>query len=377
MTSEEKKKLAGYLASLDRNERAKLMKRASQLRKSSVKRPARSYIDMEEEDLPIRNRAPGMDDYLWRIVQYETHVASLPTRHAGKTGLVIEVNRKTAVVLVDEETKECFFAPELGSEGKVDVAVGDEGVVETRSDKEFIVAVGQRRTKLSRPDVHVQAKERVIAANIDTVVVVTSIVSPPLHPRIIDRYLIAIQRGGCRAVLAVNKLDLLSGDELEEELAKLRPYEALGVPVIRCAAAKREGMSDLRSCLTGQLSAFVGHSGVGKSSLINSLKPDLNLKVGDVSEGYGRGTHTTTSSSLLDLGDLRVIDTPGIRSFGLWQLRQEDLPWYFPEFSSVGRCKFRDCSHTHEPHCAVKEAVASRSLSRSRYDTYLRILDTL
>ena len=133
-------------------------------------------------------------------------------------------------------------------------------------------------------------------------VVVVSVVSPPLHPRIIDRYLIAIQKGGCQPAIVVNKIDLLPQAEREGELAKLACYERLGVPVLPCAAASHEGIEALRELLAGQLAAFVGHSGVGKSSLVNALKPELDVKVGDVSAGYGRGTHTTTSSTLLDLG---------------------------------------------------------------------------
>ena len=158
----------------------------------------------------------------------------------------------------------------------------------------------------------------------------------------------------------------------------MKPYEGLGVPIIRCSAAEGRGRTELRRALAGKVSAFVGHSGVGKSSLLNSLKPDLGLQVGDVSHGYGRGTHTTTRSTMWDIGEgTKIIDTPGVRSFGLWKLTAAELPWYFPEFSAVGRCKFRDCGHTHEPVCAVKDAVEAGDISRDRYDTYLRILESL
>ena len=129
--------------------------------------------------------------------------------------------------------------------------------------------------------------------------------------------------------------------------------------------------------LSGKLCAFVGHSGVGKSSLLNALEPGLGIETGEVWRGYGRGTHTTTASTLHQVGNgLRVIDTPGIRSFGLWNLDAAELSFYFPEFQGVA-CRFAGCSHSHEPSCGVKAAVASGRIARVRYDTYLRLMAEL
>ena len=176
-------------------------------------------------------------------------------------------------------------------------------------------------------------------------------------------------------VLTVNKCDLLDDLNRDAELDKLGPYRDV-VPTVLCSSASGEGVDQIRAMLAGQTCAFVGHSGVGKSSIINAIAPDLSLNTGSVSEGYGRGTHTTTSSTLHEIGDnTNLIDTPGIRSFGLWDIKPEDLPWYFPEFDEFrGDCKFRDCSHTHEPSCGVKTAVLKGDLSSFRYDTYMRIL---
>jgi ribosome biogenesis GTPase len=395
MTAQEKTQLDNYLASLDRAERAKLLKRAAQLKKATVRAPVRRPTDSasvrdllgrhasepahdvdlqedqwgeEEEEFvhPTPKPRQSLDDFLWRLVQLDS--VPVPER-TDPTGLVIEVGRRSCSVLVDGEVIDCPLSKELAATQQSGLAVGDQAYLNGAT----VVGAATRRTKLSRPDVDKLHTERVIAANIDTVVVVVSVISPPLHPRVIDRYLIAIQRGGCRAVLAVNKLDLLDSASQEVELQKLACYEALGVPVVRCSAWQRRGMDELRRELSGQLAAFVGHSGVGKSSLINSLKPELALKVGEVSQGNRRGAHTTTSSTLLDLGEMRLIDTPGIRSFGLWALREEDLPWYFPEFAAAGSCKFRDCTHTHEPECAVKDAIDDGIVARERYETYLRI----
>jgi ribosome biogenesis GTPase len=228
---------------------------------------------------------------------------------------------------------------------------------------------------LSRPDVENGNIERIIAANIDVVVVVVSVVAPPLHPRIIDRYMVAIQRGGAKMLLAINKVDLLGSSNRESELAKLDPYRS-SISMVYCSTTDSTGIEDLRELLKGQTCAFVGHSGVGKSSLINAFEPSLSILTGSISEGYGRGTHTTTSSTLHELqGGTNLIDTPGIRSFGIWDIAAKELAWYFPEFEDLrSNCKFRDCTHSHEPQCGVKQAVSNGCLSKARYDSYLRIL---
>lgn len=366
------------------SERQRLMKRAAQMRKAAqakVGGPKRlRVLDPleDEDDLPIRKseRSVPMDEYVWRVLQEEEAQPETYIPEGSLSGTVITVGARSCQVVLDGRTVECTLSADLASSQQTDLAVGDEAILEKRGSAYVVHGAKPRRTKLSRPDPGKASLERVVVANVDRVVVVVSVVSPPLHPRLIDRYLIAIQRGGAKMALAVNKLDLL--DDPTEELAKLRPYEALGVPIVRCSATRGEGKEELRELLKGSLSAFVGHSGVGKSSLLNSLKPELGLNTGGVSEGYGRGTHTTTASTLWDLGDgTRVIDTPGIRSFGLWNIREEDVPWYFPEFALAGRCRFNNCTHTHEPDCAVKEAVGRGEISEDRYDTYVRIRRSL
>ena len=212
-------------------------------------------------------------------------------------------------------------------------------------------------------------------ANVDSVLIVVSVVRPPLHPRLIDRYLIAIQNGGAKPLICVNKIDLLGEDK--SELDVLEPYRKIGIPVIECSTRESLGIEEMRELLRGQKVVFVGHSGVGKSSLINAFAPDLNLVTGGVSEGYGRGTHTTTVSSLHRLAsDTTLIDTPGIRSFGLWSVTQNEIERSFPEFVGL-ECKFNDCSHTKEPGCGVLAAVESGSISGDRYSTFLRLREEL
>jgi ribosome biogenesis GTPase len=204
--------------------------------------------------------------------------------------------------------------------------------------------------------------------------IVVSVVSPPLHPRLIDRYLIAIQNGGAKPLICVNKIDLL---EDQTELKVLEPYRKIGIPVIQCSTRDEIGIDEVRDLLQGQMVVFVGHSGVGKSSLINAFAPELNLVTGGVSEGYGRGTHTTTVSSLHRLPhDTTLVDTPGIRSFGLWSVTQNEIERSFPEFVGL-QCKFNDCTHTKEPGCGVLAAVERGDISSDRYSTFLRLRDEL
>ena len=254
------------------------------------------------------------------------------------------------------------------------LVVGDEVTVGMVGDQRSVISVRSRRTKLSRPDVNDSNIEKLIVANVESVLIVVSVVSPPLHPRLIDRYLIAIQNGGAKPLICVNKIDLL---EDITELEVLEPYRKIGIPVIQCSTRDSLGIDELRNLLHGQMVVFVGHSGVGKSSLINSFAPELNLVTGGVSEGYGRGTHTTTVSSLHRLPNgTTLVDTPGIRSFGLWSVTQNEIARSFPEFVGL-QCKFNDCTHTKEPGCGVLEAVASGAVSGDRYSTFLRLRDEL
>ncbi len=250
---------------------------------------------------------------------------------------------------------------------------GDEVTLALLGGKYVVAAVAPRRTKLSRPNVDT-GLEQIIVANVDIVVIVVSVGSPPLHPRLIDRYLVAIEQGGAVPAVFVNKLDLL---EDSAELDCLDAYRSAGVTVLLGSAAKDEGFEQLREHLVGKVCAFVGHSGVGKSSIVNRLKPDAALDTGGVSEGYGRGTHTTTTSSRHCLPDGTVlIDTPGIRSFGMYRLTSSDLEAAFPELAEFD-CRFGDCTHTHEPGCGVRSAVDMGAVAASRYDAYVRLRQEL
>ena len=285
-------------------------------------------------------------------------------RMALTNGMVVETGLGFCDVLCNGERVRCR------TDG--DAATGDQ--LRFSPERRCVEEILPRRTVLSRSDPHNRRVERVIAANIDVVVNVVSLKNPPLRPGLIDRYLIAIGKSGAEALVCVNKIDLL---ESADEFEPLLPYETLGIPVIRCSAATGEGIGELADSLAGKLCVFAGHSGVGKSSLLNALDSGLTLDTAAVSSGNQRGRHTTTSSALYRLPNgAMIIDTPGIREFGLWDVGPADVRRYYSEFEGRA-CAFGDCSHTHEPDCGVKAAVEAGEIARARYEGYLRILQTM
>ncbi|MBB3190884.1 small ribosomal subunit biogenesis GTPase RsgA [Halomonas cerina] len=238
-----------------------------------------------------------------------------------------------------------------------------------------VVARGERDNVLERPDARGQLKP--VAANIDQLLIVFA-VEPAPHANLIDRYLVAAEATGIAPVLVLNKVDLLPsrGGELRELLGR---YEALGYPVVTTTTAREGGLDALYRRLAGRTSVFVGQSGVGKSSLIDRLLPDENLRIGALSEDSRKGRHTTTTARLYAMacgGEL--IDSPGIREFGLTHLEERQVAEGFIEFRAhLGHCRFRDCRHRHEPGCALLAAVEHGDIHPDRFASYRRIVDSL
>ena len=365
MDKDTRQRLLDRYHALSRKERAKLDEEAATLRRkaspTSTRRPR--IADDEEHDEGGRHEQgwikPPLETFLLGLLQREEPAGD-------EVGTVVSLDLGRATVEIGGERRTLRLAPKLADEGNEGgIAVGDRVTVAA----DAVRTVLKRRTWLGRTDPGT-GQPRAIVANVDAVVVVVSVVAPPLHPRIVDRYLIGIGRGGAEALVAVNKIDL--GDA---ELALLEPYRAAGIPIVPVSADAGVGLTELKGRLRGKVCAFVGHSGVGKSSLVNALMPEAAQPVGAVSEGYGRGTHTTTASATFDLGNgTRLIDTPGIRAFGLGRLTRAELAWGFPEFADHP-CRLRDCGHTHEPDCGVKDAVESGEIAEFRYDTYLGLLE--
>jgi ribosome biogenesis GTPase len=292
----------------------------------------------------------------------------------GSAAIVMSVTGAQCRVFRDGAEIDCNVPPHIAMLRGSALAAGDRVILEG----DTVETVLPRQSVLARPDPINKHLQRMIAANIDVVVHVVSLKSPPLRPRLIDRYLIAIQRGGAQPVLCVNKIDLLSDEEREEELAKLAPYRDLEVPVIAVSTKSGEGLDTLRSHVEGKMAALVGHSGVGKSSILNALDERLQLATGGLHR-RGTGRHTTTRATLYDFGaGTYLIDTPGIREFGLWDLDRESLRDYFPEFVEPSEsCRFTNCTHVHEPDCEVKRRLESGDLNLARYETYVRLYESL
>ncbi len=293
----------------------------------------------------------------------------------ASVGIVMSVSSGRCRAFRDDAELDVIVPSEIAVKQKSRLAVGDRIVIREESGIHRLARVLPRTSVLARPDPLHKHVQRLVAANIDVVVNVVSVKSPPLRPRLIDRYLIAIQRGGATPVICVNKVDLLDDQTRDEELGKLDVYRALDVPVIACSTTTGEGLDTMRSLLEQRTSALVGHSGVGKSSILNALDSRLQLAIANVSAKRGTGRHTTTSSTLIDFGGgTYIIDTPGIREFGLWNLDRDTLRDYFPEFAGPDEfCRFTNCSHVHEPDCEVKTRVEAGTLDRARYETYMRL----
>ena len=259
------------------------------------------------------------------------------------------------------------------------VAVGDRVQVEDKGgDAPVVGDIEPRRNYIIRRSSNLSKEFQIIAANLDQAVLVATLTNPETSTTFIDRFLATAEAYQVPAVLAFNKIDLLDTDEWRSRLDELRTmYESIGYPVITMSAATGEGADALRAQLAGKMSLLSGNSGVGKSSIINLLVPDAHVRVGDVSHTHHKGMHTTTFSELLDLpGGGAIIDTPGVKAFGTIDFERAEVAHYFPEiFRISNNCRFNNCTHTHEPGCAVLEAVEQGKIAPSRFTSYLSILE--
>jgi len=261
------------------------------------------------------------------------------------------------------------------------IAVGDlVRLLPIDSKEGSIVVIEERYSSLSRLDISGK-KEQLIAVNIDQALIVSSLVLPPLKNALIDRYLIAAERGNIHPVIVVNKIDRLDDASPEERSIYqefIIIYEQLGYPIISVSTKTGVGLINLRAVMKNKTSVFAGQSGVGKSSLLNAAF-GMNLKIGELTQKTFKGRHTTTTAKLMPLPDGGYcVDTPGIRSFGVWNLQREDVINHFREFHPfASKCRYPNCSHINEPVCAVKEAVNLNKISTLRYQSYKSLMDEI
>lgn len=252
------------------------------------------------------------------------------------------------------------------------VVVGD--VVQV--DGESIVAIEPRKNYIIRKSSNLSKESHILAANIDQVFLVVTIKKPETPFEFIDRFLLTANAYHIPVVIVLNKVDILDEDEMALASAIKALYEAnLGYKVVFTSTVTGEGVEEVKAMLKGKLSLFSGNSGVGKSSLLNLLQPSLGLKVGDVSRQHQTGMHTTTYSEVFDIAGGKVIDSPGIKGFGIIDMEAAEISKFFPDIAKFAlECRFDDCKHINEPSCAVLKALEEQKIAMSRYNSYKSIL---
>lgn len=256
------------------------------------------------------------------------------------------------------------------------VAVGDRVELRAHADGGWTIeAVEPRESELARRAPGGGGRAKVIVANVDQVVIVLAAARPEPHRRMLDRFLVLCEANYLPAIVVVNKTDLVPGDEVR---ARFAPYQAAGYRVLPVSVRDGIGIDAIKQLLCGRTSVLTGPSGVGKSSLLNAIQPGLSLRTGEVSEAVNKGQHTTVSAELvpLECGGY-VADTPGLREVGLWAVPLDELDSFFPEFEPyLDQCRFTaSCTHTHEPDCAVRAAVAAGEVDPERYESYRLLLE--
>lgn len=261
------------------------------------------------------------------------------------------------------------------------VAVGD--VVDYDLDKStdeirgVITNIRDRENYIVRKSVNLSKQIHIIASNVDQVFLIVTINNPPTTTSFIDRFLVTAEAYDIKAVLVFNKIDTFDEEMLNEQLYMQHIYSEIGYECLRVSAKEGTGIDKLKAMMEGKTSMFSGHSGVGKSTLVNAVEPNLDLKTKEISLQHQQGQHTTTFAEMFDLSfEASIIDTPGIRGFGIIDMEKGEIGDYFPEFFALKQdCKFNNCLHRDEPNCAVKSALEKDEIAWSRYRSYIQILD--
>ncbi len=294
------------------------------------------------------------------------------------SGVVVRATGSWYEVLAGAECLRCRIRGRMrlkGVRSTSPVVVGDRvaGECDAAGDP-VITAVEPRRNYVIRRASNLSKESHIIAANVDQALLMVTLRQPETAPEFVDRFLVTCEAYKVPAVLVLSKADL----QEPEELAAFRAvYEAVGYRVLTVSTASGEGVEQVRALLQGRTTLVSGNSGVGKSTLVQAIDPALDIRTGEISESHGKGRHTTTFSAMYPLREGgSVIDTPGIKGFGLIDIGEGELWHYFPEMMRIGRgCRFYNCTHTHEPGCAVTAAVAQGGIAPMRYESYLKMLD--
>ncbi len=308
-------------------------------------------------------------------------------------GIVSRIESKNIYVLYEEKEIICYLRGrlKLEAEWKKDkllytdlIVVGDYVDFELNEDGTGVIEkIPERRNYLSRKAPYIKGVsekgkrfEQLIAANVDYTFCVVSVDKPKFNNRVLDRMLVTAESCETTPIIVINKYDLMKKRKKDYWYDL---YTALGYKVIKSSVVTMKGIDEIKQLIQGKTSVFIGHSGVGKSSILNQLDSRINQKVDEISEAWGKGKHTTVTAQLFKLNDNTfVIDTPGVREIEPYGLTREDITHYFREIAIVAKnCRFNTCTHTHEPDCAVKTAVEEEIIPFERYDSYLRLVETL
>lgn len=257
------------------------------------------------------------------------------------------------------------------------LTVGD--IVEFNPESGYITALHDRRNYIVRKPANLSKQLHIIAANMDQCLLVVTIKNPTTATAFIDRVLATAEAYRIPAILAFNKIDTLDDDELEYLTALENLYHSIGYKTIRLSAKNGDGIDNLKEILQGKITLLSGNSGVGKSTILNLIAPEFAARTGEISSSHHKGMHTTTFSEMYEIGEKSyLIDTPGIKGFGMVNMEIDEIAHYFPEiFKESKNCRFNNCSHTHEPGCAVLNAIENHTISQSRYQSYLSIREDL
>ena len=295
-------------------------------------------------------------------------------------GLVIKNTGSWYTVLTDDgSTVDCKIKGNFrlrGIRSTNPIAVGDR--VETRDG--FMTEIEDRRNYIIRKSINLSKQSHIIAANVDQALLVVTVVKPETSTTFIDRFLASAEAYRVPVILVFNKTDLLNEEERHYQEMMISLYETIGYECHAISALEGDGLEALKEKLTGKITLLSGNSGVGKSTLINCILPHANLRTAEISDAHNTGMHTTTFSEMIPLTDQPtagwLIDTPGIKGFGTFDMEREELTSYFKEiFEYSKQCRFSNCTHTHEPGCAVLKAVEDNYIAQSRYQSYLSMLD--
>jgi ribosome biogenesis GTPase / thiamine phosphate phosphatase len=262
------------------------------------------------------------------------------------------------------------------------IAVGDKVTMEMENELErsvTITAILPRKNYINRQSPHNKHQHHIVAANLDQSILFATLKDPKTSQGFIDRFLVTCEAYHVPAIVIFNKADLYRKKEMEKFETLQSIYESAGYKVILMSIATKTGTDEARDVLAGKVTLMSGHSGVGKSSFINTIFPELGLKTQDVSEWSGKGMHTTTFAEMFDIPvGGQIIDTPGLREFGLVDISKQELSHYYPEMRAlIGDCQFNNCLHTDEPGCAIKKALEEGRISEERYVSYYNILESI